>query len=214
MAERIRFTKIDESNILDHSKLAEGDNCLFLYEYTPGGGFGVSRTNDLIINLKKRPSERLTKGGWQYKAWAINQCVTALQQALNPEWLKVATLVPVPSSKIPGDPDFDDRLEQVCRGLSTAVDVRSVVRQKVSTGRSHEAAPGARLSVQDLRNVYEINEQLVVPPPRQIGIFDDVLTEGTHFRAMSDILKQRFPGVPITGIFIARCVWAKPDFDF
>lgn len=44
------------------------------------------------------------------------------------------------------------------------------------------------------------------PPPRAIGIFDDVLTAGTHFRAMDTILRARFPNVPITGIFLARRV--------
>jgi hypothetical protein len=45
--------------------------------------------------------------------------------------------------------------------------------------------------------------------PRAIGVVDDVLTAATHFRAMKDVLATRFPGIPITGIFIARRVF--PD---
>jgi hypothetical protein len=49
-----------------------------------------------------------------------------------------------------------------------------------------------------------------VPAPQAIGIFDDVLTVGTHFVAMKTILARRFPTIPIVGIFIARRVFANP----
>jgi len=44
----------------------------------------------------------------------------------------------------------------------------------------------------------------------QIGILDDVLTAGTHFRAMQTVLSDRFPGVPIIGLFVARRVFQNP----
>jgi hypothetical protein len=59
--------------------------------------------------------------------------------------------------------------------------------------------------------VYKIDESLAVPPPRQIGVFDDVLTAGTHFRAMKAILERRFPETRITGIFVARRIFPDPD---
>jgi len=37
-------------------------------------------------------------------------------------------------------------------------------------------------------------------------VFDDFLTTGSHFRAMTSVLEAEFPGVPITGLFIARRV--------
>lgn len=77
---------------------------------------------------------------------------------------------------------------------------------------AHEAAPGERISVQALIDDYEIVEALAEPPPRQIGIFDDVLTAGTHYRAMHTVLSRRFPGVPITGLFVARRVF-PPEHD-
>jgi hypothetical protein len=46
-----------------------------------------------------------------------------------------------------------------------------------------------------------------------IGVFDDVLTVGRHYRAMHTVLSQRFPGVPITGIFIARTIHPNPFED-
>jgi hypothetical protein len=38
---------------------------------------------------------------------------------------------------------------------------------------------------------YYIDENLVDPRPRWIGVFDDVLTVGTHFVAMKRVLSAR-----------------------
>jgi hypothetical protein len=61
-----------------------------------------------------------------------------LAQTLNPAWLNTATFVPIPGSKMHGDPNFDDRLERKCRALGAQVDVRILVRQMASTVASHE----------------------------------------------------------------------------
>lgn len=47
-------------------------------------------------------------------------------------------------------------------------------------------------------------------PVQALGIFDDMLTTGTTFRAMATILGERFPGVKITGIFLARRAIPNP----
>lgn len=57
--------------------------------------------------------------------------------------------------------------------------------------------------------VYEIDEDQCMPAPTSIAIVDDVLTVGTHYRAMHSVLSARFPNVPIFGLFIARRVF--PD---
>jgi len=42
--------------------------------------------------------------------------------------------------------------------------------------------------------------------PKHIGLFDDVITAGSHFRAAKDLLQDRFPEAKIVGIFVARRV--------
>ena len=37
----------------------------------------------------------------------------------------------------------------------------------------------------------------------KIIIFDDVLTKGSHFKAMQKILNLQYPQIPIVGLFIA-----------
>lgn len=217
MADGIRLSLIDDSNRHTHSHLRADDVCYYLFEYTSHRDFSFSATNRLIINLKKKPSRSNQNEMW-YKRKAIEQCAQTLRTTLNPRWLKAATLVPIPGSKTAGDPDFDDRMTQVCRGIANpAPDVREIVTQRASTRSSHEAGDDARITVPALLNLYDVNEALCAPTPEAIAIVDDVLTAGTHFRAMHTKLAARFPNVPILGLFIARRVFAPgdelPEFD-
>jgi hypothetical protein len=214
----IHLREIDDTNRSDHSRLTPDDHCFYLYEFTAfehtgGLGFRYSDTNQLIHNLKKKPSERLTKGGWGYKARAINESAAALRQAMNPDWLATATLVPVPSSKAGDHPDFDDRISQICRALrNPPPDVRALVINTHSHEAAHES--GHRPSVEELSAIYEVDDQTANSAPvTSIGIVDDVLTAGTHFRAMQIKLSQRFPGVAIFGFFVARRALPKVDLS-
>lgn len=214
MVDEIRLSQIDESNRDDHSRLTADDVCYYLFEYTSRRGYSFSSTNQLISNLKKKPS---TAGqpGYHYKARAITTCGQHLGAALNPAWLADATLVPIPGSKAVGHPDYDDRVERICRAVrQPPPDVRPLVVQTASTTASHEAGEGDRVTVEELLEVYAINEALAAPAPRKIAIVDDVLTAGTHYRAMHITLSARFPNVPLIGLFIARRVFPDDDFGF
>ncbi|WP_373008289.1 hypothetical protein [Hyphomonas sp.] len=205
MPDKNRFQEIDDSNRADHYHLTPGDTCLYLFEYTSNRDYSFSKTNQLIANLKKRPSLRNTNQ-WPHKVNEMRRCSQYLAKALNPEWLKVATLVPVPPSKAKDHPEYDDRMLTVCRGIGGDVNVRELVMQNVSLRAAHET-PNDRPSVEELIEAYAINEALADPAPQQIGIFDDVLTAGSHYRAMHSVLSARFPNVPIAGLFIARRVF-------
>ncbi len=196
--------------LADHVRLRGEDKCLFLYEYTSGKNYSFSSTNGLISNLKKKPGSSANE--LYYKNKAIRDAATAFRQALNPAWLAEATLVPVPGSKAVGHPQYDDRIEQLCRSIAAGVDVRNLVAQRESAIAAHEAGAGSRVTVDELLGLYDVNEALAAVPIRQIGIVDDVLTAGTHFRAMKAVLSARFPALPITGLFIARRVFvAAPE---
>lgn len=199
-----RFQEVDDTNRRDHAHLIATDACVFLREYTSHKNYSFSETNSHISNLKKKAGA----GGYQYKAPAIRRCSEEMAGALNPDWLKIATLVPVPPSKVKGDPNYDDRILRVCQGIGQIakikVDVREFVRQTQSIQAAHETQE--RPTVNDLLAVYEIDEGISAPAPQSIGIVDDVLTAGTHYRAMHTLLSQRFPGVQIVGIFWARRV--------
>lgn len=202
----MRLSQIDDSNRSDHARLTADDQCFYIYEYTSGRDYNFSATNNLISNLKKRPTS--SEPQLRYKRKAIRNCSDALREVIQPAWLDSATLVPVPGSKAADHPDYDPRMEQVARGIRDGLDVRNLVIQRQSTAAAHETDD--RVTVEELLELYEIDEQLLTVAPRVIGIIDDVLTAGTHFRAMRAALNARLPCVPVVGIFIARRVFPNP----
>ena len=209
----IRLSKIDDLTRPDHTFIEAGDECLYLGEYTARKGYQFSDTNNLIFNLKK-PMDRRGQPGWHYKRRAIEQAGRQLREALdtlNPKWLSTATLVPVPPSKIKTDPMYDDRLMQLLQvlGRGMALDVRELVTQRESTEAAHSAETRPRID--ELCDNYLVDETLIQPAPRVIGVIDDVLTTGSHFKAVQHILRGCFPDVRIYGIFVARRVPDSAD---
>lgn len=202
----MRLLEIDASNRWQHKRLDDGDLCYHLYEYTAQHG-GDARTNRLIHNLKKKPSLK-DKPGYGYKEQAIQHCAKALRDALDPGWLEQTILVPIPCSKAANHPDYDDRMERVCRAIAPGLDVRPMVTQLYTTRAAHESSKGERVSEDKLRRMYRIDLDALEPVPQRVAIVDDVLTSGTHFKAMQKKLRQRWPDVPIVGIFIARRIFA------
>jgi len=197
------LTQLDALYLPHHWYLDAADECYFGGEYTAGQGYTYSETNQLILNLKKK-MERRGLPDWGYKARAIRQAAMNLREYLRPQFLASATFVPIPPSKVVGDPEYDDRMTQVVQLLGENVDARELVCQIESTLEAHtaETRPGPRT----LYNNYQIEESCITPTPSQIAVVDDVLTTGAHFKAMKRILGETYPDVPIVGIFIARRV--------
>lgn len=201
-----RLTKIDELTRGDHTFLEAGDECLFFGDYSARRGFSHSATNQLILNFKKPVRFRGT-ASWRYKEQAINAAANAFTQNLGAA-LSQLTLVPVPPSKLKTDPEYDDRIMDMLRAIRAPAgvtpDIRELVRQTHPMAAAHESAnrppPG------EWENVYAIDEALAQRVPTWIGIIDDLIVTGCRFRAMSNVLRQRFPEARITGLFIARRV--------
>ncbi|MDO8240986.1 MAG: hypothetical protein Q7T51_03350 [Candidatus Moranbacteria bacterium] len=200
------FTLIDEFTFPDHYYLEPGDICVYHGDYTSGGGFKYSDTNSLILNIKKSPEHRGTNQ-WYWKEEAIRKCGQIIKRGLKSSWLETTTLVPIPPSKSPADPAYDARITQILQQIDPAkhLDIRELVCQKNSFVASHDT--NDRPSPNEIRMRYSINEALTNPIPSSIAIFDDVLTTGAHFKAMKSLLLERFPGVGIVGVFIARRVF-------
>jgi predicted amidophosphoribosyltransferase len=208
LADHIRFRKIDALTLPDHTRLTAEDVCLFLIEKTSHRDYSFSPANQLIANIKRNPATS-SPGALRHKNQDMKKCSMALKHALNGDWLQDAVLIPVPPSKAINHPEYDDRMETICRQIGPEVDVRNLVKQNASMVASHERAPGERPTVEELLAVYSIEENLVNGDPKYIGIVDDVLTAGTHYRAMHTILSNRFTNAKIAGIFVARRIF--PD---
>lgn len=211
MADQPRFRRIDTTNIGDHYHLTPDDVCYFLFEYTAQKKYDYSATNNLISNLKKKPGSS-SFAELRYKAGAIQRSASYILAAVNMDNLPDWTIVPIPPSKEKTDSAYDDRLLRVCKliGAKKPLDIRELVIQSQSTVAAHEAVPGQRPTVDELLAIYRVDETIAQPAPTSILLVDDVLTAGTHYRAMHMLLSQRFPGVRIHAIFIARRVF-PPD---
>ncbi|MCA6105169.1 hypothetical protein [Bradyrhizobium australafricanum] len=197
--------QIDETNRRDHWYLDEDDDCHYLYEYTAGKGWRGGDTNQLIHNLQKKRND----GGHQYKAPAIARCARDLSAVLNAEWLAQATIVPIPPSKAKTDPAYDDRMVQVCRAIRAATppDVRELVEQIASMDTFKG---GNRRSPAELKQNYRIAENQLQNLRGIVGVVDDVLTTGSHFKAVKELILERAPQTRVIGLFVARRAIPNP----
>lgn len=212
MADKAHFRRIDETNIAAHFNLEATDVCYFMFEYTSHKNYSYSATNNLISNLKKKPGASTT-AELRYKVAAIQECAGYISGAVNLDNLPSWTIVPVPPSKHKTDPAYDDRLLRICKSIASPrpLDIRELVMQSESISAAHEVGAGARPKVSDLVRIFVVDESLTQPTPTGILVVDDVLTAGTHYRAMHAVLSQRFPGVPINGMFVARRVFPPEE---
>ncbi len=207
----LRLTQVDALTLPDHYYLTSDDACFFLGEYTARGSYQESKTNSLIYNFKKSIEKR-GEYQWRYKEQAILESAAAFRHAINAAWFDTATLIPIPPSKAKTDLLYDDRLTRMLKAIrpQPPLDIRELIVQETSTEAVHN---GIRLPPDSLEDLYEIEQTLTVPQPQVIGLFDDVLTTGAHFKAAQSLLNKVFPGVRVIGLFIARRVPETIDVE-
>ncbi len=210
-----KLSRIDDLTRPEHRYLTPQDECFYWGEYFSGMGYDHGRTNNLILNLKKSPTLRGT-AQYQYKERAIQTIGVAMMGPIGASG-NPFTLVPVPPSRIPGHPEFDDRMVQVAQLAVSGTQsvVRQLVRQTSGYQPSHAGGDGHRITPAELMAIYEIapNEPA---PLGTVLVVDDVLTEGAHFRAMKDTISARYPGTTVVGLMVARrkhAVATPDDFE-
>ena len=196
-----QIRKIGDLERQDHWSLTADHDCYFFGEYTARAGYSHSSTNQIITNIKKKPSLQGT-AQWQYKIRDMQQVASAIRGAINPQSLGIVTLVPIPPSKLRTDPEHDPRMTGIARMVSPQADVRELIEPIAARQPQHESEQ--RLQPEELLATLQINELLCAQAPQTIILIDDVITTGCSFVACSTLLNQRFPGVPISGIFAAR----------
>jgi predicted amidophosphoribosyltransferase len=206
----LRLCRIDELIRGQHFFLAPEDEVYFLREYTARAPFSHSDTNQWIYNFKK-PLEKRETSAWRHKQQAILAAGSQLKMALFQskglsERLSHATLVPIPPSAAKDSPNYDDRMTQTLQILAEGMklDIRELVFQAASQMPFHLGHN--KREPKELRKIYRFDSNLASPCPKEIWIFDDILTTGSHFKAMQLVLKHHFPHIPILGFFLARTI--------
>jgi hypothetical protein len=187
----------------DHWYLGPNDQCYFFGEYTPGKGFAHSATNQLVMNLKKKPETRGT-AQWNHKLAAIDRVARSIAANILPEALPGLTFVPIPPSKPSTAPGYDDRMTQVARRIVPGCDVRELIVTQAERDARHTT--GEKRDPAALRATLALVPALLANPPKQIVLLDDVLTTGCSFTVCRAMLQEVLPQADIFGIFVARRV--------
>lgn len=204
--------RIDTLTRLEHPRLSDDDRILYFGDYTAHAGWSHSECNQLIFNIKK-PISRRGSPGWHFKQRDIDRCAELISSAFGSSLSRIS-FIPVPPSKVKEDPDYDDRLVRILSQVRGADGEEAQVLEMISQNTNRDAAHefGMRPSVNELKKNYSINFEFIHDARENILIFDDVLTTGTSFRTVSDLLSPIFPNHRIFGLFIARTV--RIPFEF
>ena len=205
-----RVIRIDDTLRHDHPCLTADDECFCLGKYQPRAGFDASPVNDLILNYKKSVDKR-GRPEYIYKEEAIAKVARLVQGVFNENAIKTCTIVPIPPSKAKADALYDDRLVRSLRAVNPDLDFRELLVTKESMRAHQEFQAGEkRPTPDDLYANLAIDEASLHTPVKQtIILFDDVLTNGTHFKACKRLLNERLPKCSIVGLFIGRT--KRPD---
>lgn len=204
----MKLQKIDQLLLSDHFYLTESDKCFFLAEYTSQKDFSFSETNQLIYNLKKSLDKKNTSE-WKYKLEAIETYGKLISKVFTNKNISKYVFVPIPPSKCRTDLLFDNRLVQILEFANkqestlNQFNIKELISLKRSTIPSHRNKRG-RPSPSELEELYDIDESKLYDKPKGFVIFDDVITTGSHFKAVQNMLNAVYPDIEIYGFFIAR----------
>lgn len=202
----------------DFKFLSGDDSCAHYGEYTSGGGFGASETNQQIFNLKKSPTASAAQLHWKLRAVSYWGEVILTSAGLNLDVCATdVTFVPIPCSKPVGHPEYDDRMLQVMRYVAQrkpGIDVRPLLVQSAVRDAQHH---GNRSDPTGLAATLQLDRAYLQAPLRPyVIVVDDVITRGASFAAAKSVLSG-LPGVQaIHGMFLAKTVHAPiewPDLD-
>ncbi len=208
-----RAQLVDEASRELHWYLDEDDECFYIGEYTSRQGYGYSKINQAIYNLKIEPKvQHENPYRYQYKTQTIAAIGQCFRSNIKTEYLEQhATIIPIPPSKTRTHPDYDDRILQICNKIVADIanpDVQDIIVPNVDMAATHEQEH--KPTPDELYAAYTIECQAAYRPRGITILVDDVLTTGSHFKACKRLINERFPETHVIGFFAARRVIANP----
>ena len=159
----------------------------------------------MIWNIKKPLSKRGLPE-YRHKEAGIVRVGQLVRSILSAEAPATCTFVPVPPSKSKTDPLYDDRLVRALQSGAPPLDIRELFTMRQSTRAHHEYVGSERRPTpDDLYALLELDERCLSSALKPtVFIFDDVLTNGTHFKACKRLLLERVPTCKVVGLFVGR----------
>ena len=187
--------------------IEDDDICIYAREYI-SEGYAAGSTNSLISNFKKSPTKKKAPE-WHYRQEAVKQfkneiesLFLGIESSINKK-LKI-TVTAIPSSKAKDDPEYNYRFEDLFTELLKTrpdLNVEWPVGIKKTIQASHLG--GERKPERFMSNYVW---QGLKKTPEVLWIVDDVLTTGSQFRAISNLLINNKYNGKIIGVFWSRTV--------
>ncbi|MEM9091319.1 MAG: hypothetical protein AAGC93_21595 [Cyanobacteria bacterium P01_F01_bin.53] len=205
--EEAKWIKADDSIELYNCPNHTSFTLIYGRIYTVGQGFSFSDTNNFISNLKIKPSETHRN---HHKKKAIDTFVSELTAYLQSQIAgRAMALIPIPPSKSATHPEYDDRIEQVAKGIEKAIEsvrcwpVLKCVKDRESLHAGTSRSTDTVYATLDIDGTALANSK----EDEILCLLDDVLTSGASFSACRQKLLEQFPGRTVMGIF-----WAKAQY--
>lgn len=115
------------------------------------------------------------------------------------------TISTIPSSKMKDHPEYTNRFEDLFKELKKT-NRHLLIEWPVRVKQNKESLKLDGIRAPNIIKENYVWEGFKTATPRILYIFDDILTSGASFRAMSDFLKENSYNGKIIGIFWARTV--------
>lgn len=193
----MQWKRVDALHDLPH--LAEEHIVFFAREYKIRGGYSAGETNQLILNFKKVGNKRGSTE-WHYRELAVERFANELYALLNEV---PCSIMAVPTSKAPTDPQYTNRFEDLFACLSSRLPQANfecplaLPATVLSAHAGGQRLPAELAKQYDWLGLKNANAELMV-------VVDDVLTTGGHFRAVHDCLRAN----GFRGAIVGAC-WAR-----
>lgn len=181
---------------------------LFARQYASRAAFSQAETVQLVRDFKIRPRAKADLLAQKNKA--IKRFANELVQLLKKQVAWYLTWIPTSVPK--GDPEYDDRFEQVTKIVASrcpGVRVHEFFARKTATVPMHKGR-GAR-------DPNAISESWTFTPPKgfvsgvdRIIVLDDVVTTGASMRAAFDCIHARLGG----NTLVIGVAWAMTRADY
>ena len=198
MTKKLQWTKI-EPDFHGFQYLTDKDIIYYHLEYKSSLGFD-HLDNSYVLNYKKDIKYRCSNH-WHYKKEAIEYFANLL---INTPFGNNRTLISAPISKRRDSQFFDSRND----------DVLKIVNQRTNIPISFNLEANRDIEPVHLKSGYRKPEHLkgfysFIPfeiVPEIVYIVDDVITSGSSFVVLRDLIKERHPSVEVRGLYLARAV--------
>lgn len=193
--------------------LTEEDACFHWRIYNSNRVFKDVSRNKIIWDFKITPEDIKKYPNFaKLKKKAIDALAHEMAAIFNTPERKASlqsyVWVLMPSSKAKDDPNHDDRLMQLLRRVESLLDINLHLCEPFSLQKSlassHKSTGSERLTLDELKHLYQFDQAALPENPSQIIVFDDVLTKGTHFKAIKQKLISVYGDINIVGLFICQ----------